>query len=95
MRADMADRERAERMPVLPRKSGPTQAILCVEFAYECIIHCMTLLLAPLLEVALRWQPFVGLCIGLFSGIWEYEKIQTYMQSYSHEIDKHNIPEGS
>ena len=63
MRADMAD-----------RKSGPTQAILCVEFACECIIHCMTLLLAPLLEVALRWRPFVGLCIGLFSGIWEYEK---------------------
>ena len=63
MRADMADRERAEIMPVLPRKSGPTQAILCVEF-------------------------------GLLSGSREYEKIQTYVQSYWREIDKHNLLEG-
>ena len=55
MRADMADRERAERMPLLPRKSGPTQAILCIDFAGECTLYCRTLLLAPLPEVDLRW----------------------------------------
>ena len=31
---------------------------------------------------------------GLFSGIREDEKIQTYVQSYWREIDKHNLPEG-
>ena len=31
---------------------------------------------------------------GLVSGIREDEKIQTFVQSYSREIDKHNIPEG-
>ena len=31
---------------------------------------------------------------GLFTGIREDEKIQTYVQSYWREIDKHNLPEG-
>ena len=38
---------------------------------------------------AILWVEF-----GLFSGSREDEKTQTYVQSYSCEIDKHNIPEG-